>query len=173
MFRIMVQAFGLPRRGSGGSTSPGPAGSGTLARMSCDPEDEDHTTFFRLEGSHTAEGGEPVVSRAAFQLHGHAIVNSAQDGHPGFVPDEYLNAISAETTIAAAELCAAEMWRRVDGGYEVLDREMVEMAVNQFRKMDADREFCQATGGHEPMDEDPDLCRKCGAWRPTATDWPE
>jgi hypothetical protein len=89
------------------------------------------------------------------------------------VPDEYLNAISAETTIAAAELCAAGMWRRVDGGYEVLDREMVEMAVNQFRKMDADREFCQATGGHEPMDEDPDLCRKCGAWRPTATDWPE
>ncbi len=47
------------------------------------------------------------------------------------------------------------------------------MAVDQFRKMDADREFCQAPGGHEPMDEDPDLCRKCGAWRPTATDWPE
>jgi hypothetical protein len=62
---------------------------------------------------------------------------------------------------------------RVDGGYEVLDREMVEVAVNQFRKMDADREFCRATGGHEPMDEDPDLCRRCGAWRPTATDWPE
>ena len=98
---------------------------------------------------------------------------SARDGHPGFVPDEYLNAISAETAIAAAELCAAGMWWRVDGGYEVLDREMVEMAVNQFRKMDADREFCRAAGGREPMDEDPDLCRKCGAWRPTATDWPE
>lgn len=75
--------------------------------MTRDPEDEDHTTFFRLEGSHTAEGGEPVVSRAAIQLHGHAIVNSAQDGRPGFVPYEYLNAISAETTIAAAELCTA------------------------------------------------------------------
>ena len=65
------------------------------------------------------------MSRATFQLHGHAIVNSAQDGHPGFVPAEYLNAISAEPTIAAAELCAAGMWRRVDGGYEVLDPEMV------------------------------------------------
>jgi hypothetical protein len=49
---------------------------------------------------------------------------------------------------------------------------MVDLAVEQFRKMDADREFCSATGGHEPMDEDPELCRKCGAWRPTATDWP-
>ena len=139
--------------------------------MSRDPEDEDHTTFFRLQGTEDAEGQEAVVSRAAFQLHGHAIVNSVRDGHPGFVPDEYLNAISAETTITAAELCAAGLWRRVDGGYEVLDGDMVEMAAAQSRKMDADREFCKATGGHEPMDGSPDLCRKCGAWRPTADDW--
>jgi hypothetical protein len=148
------------------------AGSGTLAHMSRDPEDDDHRTFFRLQGSHTAEGGEPVVSRAAFMLHSHAIVNSAQEGHPGYVSDDYLNAISAETTVTAAELCAAQMWQRVDSGYELLDREIVDLAVEQLRKMDADREFCSATGGHEPMDEDPELCRKCGAWRPTATDWP-
>jgi hypothetical protein len=140
--------------------------------MSRDPEDDDHRTFFLLQGSHTAKGGEPVVSRAAFMLHSHAIVNSAQEGHPGYVSDDYLNAISAETTVTAAELCAAQMWQRVDGGYELLDREMVDLAVEQSRKMDADREFCSATGGHESMDEDPELCRKCGAWRPTATDWP-
>ena len=80
--------------------------------------------------------------------------------------------IAAETTITAAELCAAGMWQRVDGGYEVLDREAVELSVEQFRKMGEDREFCQTTGGHEPSDDDPDLCRKCLAWRPTAEDWP-
>jgi hypothetical protein len=86
--------------------------------------------------------------------------------------NQWCRAISAETTVTAAELWAAQMWQRVDGGYELLDREMVDLAVEQFRKMDADREFCTATGGHKPMDEDPELCRKCGAWRPTATDWP-
>ena len=140
--------------------------------MSRDAEDEDHQRFLRLEGLHDAEGEEPVVSLAAFQLHGHGIVNSVQDGHPGFVSDQYLNAIAAETTITAAELCAAGMWQRVDGGYEVLDREAVELSVEQFRKMDEDREFCQTTGGHEPSYDDPDLCRKCLAWRPTAEDWP-
>jgi hypothetical protein len=143
----------------------------TLARMSRDPEDVDHTRFLRLEGTRSADGEEAVVSVAAFQLHGFGIVNSVQDGHPGFVPDEYLNAISAETTITAAELCAAGMWERVDGGYRVLDREMVEQVVSFQRKMDQDAQFCQATGGHQPSDEDPDLCRKCMAWRPTADDW--
>ena len=140
--------------------------------MSRDAEDEDHKRFLRLEGLRDGEGEEPVVSLAAFQLHGHGIVNSMKDGHPGFVSDEYLNAIAAETTITAAELCAAGMWQRVDGGYEVLDREAVEMSIEQFRKMDEDHEFCQATGGHELHAENPDLCKKCGAWRPTAEDWP-
>jgi|SRR5271165_6107107 len=140
--------------------------------MSNDAEDEDHTTFLRLGGARGADGEEPVLSRAAFQLHAFAIVNGAEEGYPGFVPDKYLNAISAETTITTAELCAAGMWRRTDGGYEILDRGMIQAATEQVRRMDEDREFCQATGGHEPLDENPDLCRKCMAWRSTATDWP-
>jgi hypothetical protein len=86
--------------------------------------------------------------------------------------DECLDSISAETTITAAELCAAGMWERVDGGYQVLDPEMVEHVTRFQRKMDHDAEFCQATGGHEPSDENPDLCRKCMAWLPTTEDWP-
>lgn len=140
--------------------------------MSRDPENDDHTRFRRLEGARNAEGEEPVVSVAALQFHGFGIINSVQDGHPGFVSDEYLNAISAETTITAAELCAARMWERVDGGHRVLDQEMVQHVVSFERKMDEDAEFCRATGGHEPSEENPDLCRKCLAWRPTAEDWP-
>ena len=143
---------------------------GTLERMS-HAEDDDHTRFLRLEGSR-ADGEEAVVSVAAFQLHGFGTINSVEDGHPGFVSDEYLNAVSAETTVTAAELCAAGMWQRVEGGYRVLDQEMVQQVVSYQRKMDEDARFCQATGGHEPSEENPDLCRKCMAWRPTAQDWP-
>ncbi len=139
--------------------------------MSSDAEDEDHTTFLQL-GAQNANGDEPVLSRAAFQLHSSGIVHSVDEGTPGFVSDEYLNAISAETTVTAAELCATGMWRRVDGGYKLMDEQMVQMAVNAAAKMENNREFCQATGGHEPHEENPDLCRKCGAWRPTAEDWP-
>jgi hypothetical protein len=39
---------------------------------------------------------------------------------------------------------------------------MVDLAVEQFRKMDVDREFCSATGGHEPMDEDPNCAANAG-----------
>ncbi len=85
--------------------------------------------------------------------------------------DEYLNAVSGENSITVAELCATRVWQRVDGGYKVLDRETVEMTLATEVKRTLDAQFCQATDGHEPSDEDPDLCRKCSAWRPSAEDW--
>ena len=39
---------------------------------------DDHTTFIKAEGM-------PALSRAAFQMHGFAGINSIQDGRPGFV----------------------------------------------------------------------------------------
>ena len=54
-------------------------------------------------------------------------------GHPGFVPDQYLAGRGSETTITAAELCAAGMWEhveRVDGGYRVLDQDAVDVCVS-------------------------------------------
>src|SRR5205809_1074694 len=122
---------------------------GTLERMS-HAEDDDHTRFLRLEGSHHADCEEVMVTVAAFQLHGFGIINSGEDGHPGFVSDAYLNAVSAETTVTAAELCAAGMWQRAEGGYRALDQELVQHVVSYQRKMDEDARFCQATGGHEP-----------------------
>lgn len=139
--------------------------------MSSDPEDDDHTTFLQL-GVRNPDGEEPPLSRAAFQLHGFGVMESVADGTPGFVSDEYLNAISAETTITVAELCTAGLWQRTDGGYEVLDREALQVVTDFNHKMDRDRDFCRATGGHEPSQDNPDLCQKCMAWLPTAPDWP-
>ena len=93
-----------------------------------DFEDDDHTTFLKLDGL-DVEGDSPVVSRAAFQLHTAGLVNSVRDGHPGFVADEYLEAISADTTLTALELCTAGLWERADGGYTVLDQQGLDMAL--------------------------------------------
>ena len=137
------------------------ASAAEVGSMSRDPEDDDHTSFISMGGTNDGTGEEVVVSRAAFMLHGHGIVTSVADATPGFVSDDYLNAISAETTTTAAELCTAGIWRRVDGGYEILERELVNMAVEQNRRVDEAEKFCPMTGGHESGDENPEYCRKC------------
>lgn len=39
------------------------------------------------------------------------------------------------------------MWQRTEGGYEVMDRRMVEVAVDFSEKMERDAAICQTTGG--------------------------
>lgn len=59
------------------------------------------------------------------------MVNSVRYGHPGFVCDAYLSAITAETTLTAMELVAAGVWERRAGGYRVLDDDMVRRVIHQ------------------------------------------
>lgn len=77
--------------------------------------DPDQRQFVRVEG-------DQPITRAAFILNSFAAVIAQRDGHPGFVTEEYLNSISAETTLAAAELELVGMWERVDGGYVIRHR---------------------------------------------------
>ena len=67
-------------------------------------------------------------------------MESVNEGTPGFVPDDYLNSISAETTVTVAELCAAGLWRRAEGGYEVLGEDTLQVATKFTAKMDRDKE---------------------------------
>ena len=48
----------------------------------------------------------PPLSRAAVLLYTASIMNGLDEGRPTFVSDSYLNSITVETTLTAAELCA-------------------------------------------------------------------
>ena len=106
-----------------------------------DDEDPARTKFFRMSASETFDGQERVFSQAAWDLQCLATAHSARCGHPGFVPDDYLehlDGLSIETTITAAELCAIGTWERVDGGYRVLDWEAVEVCLDQVRRTEGE-----------------------------------
>jgi len=84
------------------------------------------------------DGQERVMTKGAYDLQCRATSHSASCGHPGSVPDDYLehlDGLGIETTISAAELCAIGMWKRVDGGYRVLDWEAVEYALDRVREI--------------------------------------
>jgi hypothetical protein len=101
------------------------------------PEDPGHLSFIIMRDTETFDGQERVMSRAAYDLQVLATSHSASCGHPGFVPDDYLehlDGLAIETTITAAELCTAGMWERADGGYRVLDWEAVEVCLDQVRQ---------------------------------------
>ncbi|MCZ2818028.1 hypothetical protein [Modestobacter sp. VKM Ac-2984] len=113
-------------------------------------DDDGSRTFLHFDGL-------PVLSRSAFQLHSFAALNSIQAGHPGFVSDDYLNAISAETSVTALELEAAGMWQRRDEGYFIVADEMVAMMVSHNEEMDRLAAACQTRGAHTEGED-------AGAW---------
>jgi predicted RNA-binding Zn-ribbon protein involved in translation (DUF1610 family) len=59
------------------------------------------------------------------------------------VPEEYLDELDgdelghpgADPWVLAAELCGAGIWERVEGGYRVLDEEMVQVCVDRVREL--------------------------------------
>ena len=103
-----------------------------------DAEDPGQVSFILMRASETFDGQDRVMSRAAYDLQVLATAHSASCGHPGFVPDDYLehlDGLSIETTITAAELCTSGMWERVDRGYRVLDWEAVEVCLDRVRQI--------------------------------------
>ncbi len=77
----------------------------------------------------------PVVSRAALKLHTYAILVSIEVGRPGFISDDYLDAVSVETSITALELTLCGLWAREDNGYRVTEVEMLRVAREVQRQL--------------------------------------
>lgn len=123
-------------------------------------EHDDDVTFLDMGGYL------PPLSRSAFQLHGFAVINSIKDGTPGFVSDDYLNAISAETTTPALELEVAGVWERREDGYFIVKDEMLKIALDWGEENDARQAECLERGEHVAADGDQDsgwiICANCG-----------
>ncbi len=106
-------------------------------------EDPGHPSFIIMRPTETFDGQQRVMSRAAYDLQVLATAHSASCGHPGFVPDDYLehlDGLAIEITITAAELCTVGMWERAGGGYRVLDWEAVEVCLDQVRQRSGEDE---------------------------------
>ena len=116
------------------------------------------------DGESFLQAGElPPLSIPAFQLHTFAIIESFQRGTPGFVPDDYLESIAAETTVTAVELETAGLWVRREGGYFVDDDETIGMVLS-FRESRAEGAAdCLARGHHKPLADDGPwiVCETC------------
>ncbi len=107
-----------------------------MSETADDDEDLERPRFIRMWAEDTFDGQERVFTRAAYDLQVQATAHSARCGHPGYVPDDYLehlDGLGIETTITAVELCAIGTWERV-GGYRVLDWEAVEVCLDQVRQ---------------------------------------
>jgi len=134
-----------PRLARAGGQSTAGWHDGLMA--DADAPGDDHTTFIKAEGM-------PTLSRAAFQMHTFGGINSIQDGRPGFVSDEYLNAIAAETTTTVLELEATGMWERGEGGYLIVADDMLKIAIDFNEKTDRLEAECAQRGAHLPSDGD-------------------
>lgn len=77
--------------------------------------------------------GTSAVSLAALRLHARALLFSFEDGHVGFVPDDYVSGFGPHATAAARELCGVGVWQRAGGGYEVASSEALRMAYELHR----------------------------------------
>lgn len=104
------------------------------------------------------------LSPPAFQLLAFAVLNSLNEGRPGHVSDAYLNAISAETTIAAVELESAGLWERRSDGYYVLEESLISALIGQREDLQARKQGCAGRDFHRTSQGDPEAgtCVDCG-----------
>lgn len=57
------------------------------------------------------------------------------EGSHGFVSDDYLSNIAAETDLTAMELVTLGLWERAGDGYVVHDPQMLELAIEADKRV--------------------------------------
>jgi hypothetical protein len=114
--------------------------------------DADEQDFIRLPRDKGGPDYSLRTERAgmALSVHIRALIVTAANGAPGFVPDALLHNWTPEPTAAIVELCRAGMWERADGGYLVRDEGRVEWSIKRAAEAPARRADCEKGGGHMP-----------------------
>jgi hypothetical protein len=75
-----------------------------------------------------------ALSPLALEIHVRAVGHSVHTAFPAFIPDDGLDAIAPGhvTTMAALELCLAEVWHRASDGYVIADFDLIEHMSEGF-----------------------------------------
>lgn len=75
-----------------------------------------------------ADGPRAVLSSSALEVHVRVVDHLAHTTRSNFVTDESLDTLvhGRVSTMAAIELSLAGWWRRLDGGYVVVDQELID-----------------------------------------------
>ncbi|MCU1698500.1 MAG: hypothetical protein JWR34_4563 [Mycobacterium sp.] len=70
----------------------------------------------------------PALSPIALEIHVRAVDHTVHTTCPAFISDEALDAIAPArvTTMAALELCLAEVWHRAKDGYVIADFDLID-----------------------------------------------
>jgi hypothetical protein len=87
---------------------------------------DDRSVFFEVEALR-ADKARPVLSPAALEVHVRVVDHLAHTTRGDFIADETLDTLAhgRVTTMAAIELSLAGWWRRLDGGYVIVDHELI------------------------------------------------
>ena len=105
-----------------------------------------------------------VLAPGSFALDLSAAFFSLGTAKPGFVPDGFLDDYPGDTTTAAIELRVENMWRRRDGGYQLMDHPLVDAALAAQDRLARNIGDCRTAGAHTPQQEDEECCAVCGIW---------
>ncbi|MDX1892163.1 hypothetical protein [Mycolicibacterium sp. 050158] len=88
---------------------------------------DEKSVFFEVEALR-ADRARPVLSAAALEVHVRVVDHLAHTTGAAFIADEILDTLAhgRVTTMAAIELWLAGWWRRLDGGYVIVDQELID-----------------------------------------------
>src|ERR1700712_2940249 len=88
---------------------------------------DDRSVFFEVEALR-ADRSRPILSPASLEVHVRVVDHLAHTTGTNFITDEILDTLAhgRVTTMAAIELSLAGWWRRLDGGYVIVDQELID-----------------------------------------------
>lgn len=88
---------------------------------------DDRLVFFGVEALR-ADRTRPVLSPASLEIHVRVVDHLAHTTRANFIADGGLDELAPGrvSTMAAIELSLAGWWRRLDGGYVVVDQELID-----------------------------------------------